>query len=46
MKDLIKKLVIILVLLTCGESIAQPQVMFTQYMFNGLAINPAYAGSH
>jgi type IX secretion system PorP/SprF family membrane protein len=25
---------------------AQQQVMFTQYMFNGLAINPAYAGSH
>ncbi len=25
---------------------AQQQVMYTQYMFNGLAINPAYAGSH
>ncbi len=25
---------------------AQQQVMFTQYMFNGLALNPAYAGSH
>ncbi|WP_370087851.1 type IX secretion system membrane protein PorP/SprF [Ekhidna sp.] len=25
---------------------AQQQTMFTQYMFNGLAINPAYAGSH
>jgi len=25
---------------------AQQQPMFTQYMFNGLAINPAYAGSH
>ena len=24
---------------------AQQQVMFTQYMFNGLALNPAYAGS-
>lgn len=24
---------------------AQQQAMFTQYMFNGLAINPAYAGS-
>ena len=23
---------------------AQQQVMFTQYMFNGLAVNPAYAG--
>ncbi len=25
---------------------AQQGVMFTQYMFNGLALNPAYAGSH
>ena len=24
----------------------QQQAMYTQYMFNGLAINPAYAGSH
>lgn len=24
----------------------QQQVMFTQYMFNGLVLNPAYAGSH
>lgn len=28
------------------NSFAQQQVMFTQYMFNGLAINPAYAGIH
>ncbi|MDA3852885.1 MAG: type IX secretion system membrane protein PorP/SprF [Bacteroidales bacterium] len=27
-------------------AIGQSQNMFTQYMFNGLAINPAYAGSH
>ncbi|MEQ8776934.1 MAG: type IX secretion system membrane protein PorP/SprF [Marinoscillum sp.] len=27
-------------------ALAQQQFMFTQYMFNGLAINPAYAGSH
>ena len=25
---------------------AQQDAMFTQYMFNGLAFNPAYAGSH
>ena len=24
----------------------QQEAMFTQYMFNGLALNPAYAGSH
>ena len=29
-----------------STSCAQDQSMFTQYMFNGLAINPAYAGSH
>lgn len=29
-----------------GKALAQQQIMFTQYMFNGLAINPAYAGSH
>ena len=29
-----------------AQASAQQQVMFTQYMFNGLAINPAYAGSH
>jgi type IX secretion system PorP/SprF family membrane protein len=27
-------------------SMAQQQVMFTQYMFNQLALNPAYAGIH
>jgi len=40
----------ILLAFTCliGASVttwAQQQVMFTQYMFNTLAINPAYAGS-
>jgi type IX secretion system PorP/SprF family membrane protein len=28
------------------SAVAQQQVMFTQYMFNQLAINPAYAGVH
>jgi type IX secretion system PorP/SprF family membrane protein len=27
-------------------SVGQQQGLFSQYMFNGLAINPAYAGSH
>ncbi|TRX49699.1 type IX secretion system membrane protein PorP/SprF [Fulvivirga sp. M361] len=26
-------------------SLGQQQILFTQYMFNGLALNPAYAGS-
>lgn len=29
-----------------GTALAQQQATFAQYMFNGLAINPAYAGSH
>lgn len=44
-----QKLLILIVLLyvvTVGETCAQQQVMFTQYMFNSLALNPAYAGSH
>ena len=35
-------------ILFCGSffhGVAQQDVQFTQYMFNGLAINPAYAGS-
>lgn len=30
----------------CSTAVAQQDVMYTQYMFNGLAFNPAYAGSH
>lgn len=29
-----------------GVSYAQQEVMVSQYMFNGLLLNPAYAGSH
>ncbi len=36
----------LVVLAGAPKALAQQQVMFTQYMFNGLAINPAYAGSH
>jgi type IX secretion system PorP/SprF family membrane protein len=38
----------VLVMLMVAAQIGngQQQVMFTQYMFNGLALNPAYAGSH
>lgn len=34
------------IVLVCFTSNAQQQPMYTQYMFNALAINPAYAGSH
>lgn len=33
-------------LFASGSMMAQQQIMFTQYMSNQLAINPAYAGSH
>jgi type IX secretion system PorP/SprF family membrane protein len=36
---------IILILLYAGEGYGQQKVQFTQYMFNGLVINPAYAGA-
>ncbi|MEQ9426497.1 MAG: type IX secretion system membrane protein PorP/SprF [Cyclobacteriaceae bacterium] len=44
-----KKLYIITLLtlaIWSGEILAQQQVMFTQYMFNGTAINPAITGTH
>jgi type IX secretion system PorP/SprF family membrane protein len=46
MKKVNKILGFLLLLLWANIGLAQQQVMFTQYMFNGLAINPAYAGSH
>ncbi|OKS87532.1 PorP/SprF family type IX secretion system membrane protein [Mucilaginibacter polytrichastri] len=41
------KILIILILITCAgkQALAQQEAMYTQYMFNSLAINPAYAGS-
>ena len=48
MFTLIRKLILLsLTLVLCQTGIqAQQEAMFTQYMFNGLALNPAYAGSH
>jgi type IX secretion system PorP/SprF family membrane protein len=45
MKETTRVALFILMALASASS-AQQQVMFTQYMFNGLALNPAYAGSH
>ena len=42
-----KKIIIVALLsLGAGHLMAQQEVMVSQYMFNGLFINPAYAGSH
>jgi type IX secretion system PorP/SprF family membrane protein len=46
MKKYIYKIIALMVLISCyTESKAQQDAMYTQYMFNSLAINPAYAGS-
>jgi type IX secretion system PorP/SprF family membrane protein len=36
--------VILLLLLAVGQAQAQQTVQFSQYVFNGLSVNPAYAG--
>ena len=43
---MMKRFFVILVLLIATNSFAQHNAMFSQYMFNGLLINPAYAGSN
>ncbi|WKN43073.1 PorP/SprF family type IX secretion system membrane protein [Tunicatimonas pelagia] len=45
MKQIRPGLLVAVLLLLSLASFAQQQAMYTQYMFNGLAINPAYAGS-
>lgn len=40
-----KKIVFIIVLLTSLSGFAQQDVLFSQYMFNKLTVNPGYAGS-
>jgi len=45
MKKFIKFNIIALVLFSCFEAIGQQLPQFTQYMYNTISINPAYAGS-
>lgn len=40
-----KKLLTVLLILTAGMLYAQQDPLFSQYMFNKLAVNPGYAGS-
>jgi type IX secretion system PorP/SprF family membrane protein len=44
MRGLKKYIAIITIVFSCTKSYAQQTVQFSQYMFNGLAVNPAYAG--
>ncbi|MEQ8713439.1 MAG: type IX secretion system membrane protein PorP/SprF [Cyclobacteriaceae bacterium] len=46
MKNAFKTIFLLSALTITTSALAQQQVMFTQYMFNQLAINPAYAGIH
>ncbi len=41
-----KKVIVLILVLTSSLIRAQHDVMISQYMFNGLFLNPAYAGSH
>ena len=46
MRKILRGLILVVVLLIqCGELLAQQNALFSQYMFNTLAFNPAYAGS-
>jgi type IX secretion system PorP/SprF family membrane protein len=40
-----KKLLIVVLILAAGKLFAQQDPLFSQYMFNKLAVNPGYAGS-
>ena len=46
MKASIRHLFTIALFATAINAFGQQQATYAQYMFNGLAINPAYAGSH
>ena len=38
-------IILILLVLVCSKSYSQKDPLYSQYIFNGLVINPAYAGS-
>ncbi|MDQ3101062.1 MAG: type IX secretion system membrane protein PorP/SprF, partial [Bacteroidota bacterium] len=42
----LRNIILAIAVLAAGRSLAQQEVMVSQYMFNGLFLNPAYAGSH
>lgn len=45
MKPFLKYTIVVMILLTTASSIGQQLPQFTQYMYNTLSINPAYAGN-
>src|ERR1700744_2273046 len=44
MKSLKKYTLLVFIAFVSIKSYAQQTIQFSQYMFNGLAVNPAYAG--
>lgn len=46
MSNMKKYIFIVILAVTGGFATAQQELMISQYMFNGLVLNPAYAGSH
>jgi type IX secretion system PorP/SprF family membrane protein len=46
MKKIISIFTLVASLVGANEAFSQQDATFTQYMFNGLTLNPAYAGSH
>ncbi len=46
MKKILKLLILSAVILVSTKSYGQQEFMITQYMYNGLSLNPAYAGIH
>jgi type IX secretion system PorP/SprF family membrane protein len=46
MKRCLAALLLLALIMPCENNFAQQNPLFTQYMFNGLVINPAYSGSH
>ena len=45
-KNCFAAVLLLVVMITARQGSAQQNPLFTQYMFNGLVINPAYSGSH
>jgi type IX secretion system PorP/SprF family membrane protein len=46
MKEMKRIITIIALIFTAWSAQAQQEIMISQYMFNSLVLNPAYAGSH
>jgi len=46
MKNIFKTMTLVIAFFATTNAFAQQEYMVTQYMYNGLSLNPAYAGIH